>query len=240
MHRFAELRRVHRVLGIALVLALTFSLGAVYVAIGSTPGVTYYACLARSSGQVYNVTSDGPPSCRPNDTNISWSEVGPQGEQGETGATGPMGPQGEQGETGATGPEGPQGETGATGPAGPQGAQGDTGDPGPMGPAGPQGDTGPQGPAGPGQISRSGAVNADGTTQYAPDATITRTAEGCYRLAFDAGTFQPGTVPVIIAMPIGNQHIIRSSASSVFSNGGALVSICFNNDALFHYTVTGQ
>jgi uncharacterized repeat protein (TIGR02543 family) len=40
------------------------------------------------------------------------SIIGPQGPQGETGATGPQGP---QGETGATGPQGPQGETGADG-----------------------------------------------------------------------------------------------------------------------------
>ena len=55
--------------------------------------------------------------------------TGPQGLQGETGATGPTGPQGLQGETGATGPTGPQGlqgETGATGPTGPQGLQGET------------------------------------------------------------------------------------------------------------------
>ena len=55
--------------------------------------------------------------------------TGPQGLQGEIGATGPTGPQGLQGENGATGPTGPQGlqgETGATGPTGPQGLQGET------------------------------------------------------------------------------------------------------------------
>ena len=46
---------------------------------------------------------------------------GPQGPQGETGATGPQGP---QGEAGATGPQGPQGEAG---PAGPKGDKGETG-----------------------------------------------------------------------------------------------------------------
>ena len=40
--------------------------------------------------------------------------TGPQGLQGETGATGPTGPQGLQGETGATGPTGPQGLQGET------------------------------------------------------------------------------------------------------------------------------
>ena len=38
-----------------------------------------------------------------------------------------QGPQGPQGETGATGPQGPQGETGATGPQGPQGVAGKDG-----------------------------------------------------------------------------------------------------------------
>ncbi len=53
--------------------------------------------------------------------------VGPQGEPGLPGATGPAGPQGEPGLPGATGPAGPQGEPGlpgATGPAGPQGEPG--------------------------------------------------------------------------------------------------------------------
>lgn len=49
---------------------------------------------------------------------------------------GPAGPQGPQGEKGATGPTGPQGPKGDTGPAGPKG------DPGPQGPQGPAGDPG--------------------------------------------------------------------------------------------------
>ncbi|CAK2421962.1 Collagen triple helix repeat protein [Vibrio crassostreae] len=93
-------------------------------------------------------------------------DIGPQGLQGETGATGEIGPQGLQGETGAQGPKGDigpqglQGETGAQGPKGdigPQGLQGATGAQGPKGGTGPQGlqgatgaqgskgDTGPQG-----------------------------------------------------------------------------------------------
>ena len=102
---------------------------------------------------------------------------GPQGEKGDTGATGPEGPQGEKGDTGATGPEGPQGEkgeTGATGPEGPQGEQGPEGPQGEQGPEGPQGPkgetgetgaTGPEGPQGPkGDTGATGPAGADGYT----------------------------------------------------------------------------
>ncbi|PGO99764.1 Gly-Xaa-Xaa repeat protein, partial [Bacillus cereus] len=73
---------------------------------------------------------------------------GPQGVQGNTGATGATGPQGVQGNTGATGPQGVQGNTGATGATGatgPQGVQGNTGATGPQGIQGPTGATGATG-----------------------------------------------------------------------------------------------
>ncbi len=56
--------------------------------------------------------------------------AGPQGEKGDTGATGPQGPKGDKGDTGATGPQGPKGDKGDTGATGPQGPKGDKGDPG--------------------------------------------------------------------------------------------------------------
>lgn len=80
---------------------------------------------------------------------------GPEGPQGETGATGPRGPQGE------TGPEGPQGEVGPQGETGPQGPVGPQGEVGPQGPQGPQGETGPEGPQGP-----QGEKGADGTMSF--------------------------------------------------------------------------
>lgn len=67
---------------------------------------------------------------------------GPQGIQGETGATGAQGP---KGETGDTGPQGPIGPQGATGPQGPQGEQGQRGTQGPVGDTGPQGAKGDPG-----------------------------------------------------------------------------------------------
>jgi hypothetical protein len=59
-----------------------------------------------------------------------------------------IGPQGSQGDTGATGQPGPKGDNGDVGPAGPKGDNGD------VGPAGPEG---PQGPAGSSSTSFAGA-----------------------------------------------------------------------------------
>jgi hypothetical protein len=61
----------------------------------------------------------GPKSSGVWPTGISL--VGPQGNQGPTGLTGPIGPQGIQGLAGATGPQGPIGLTGPTGATGPAG-----------------------------------------------------------------------------------------------------------------------
>jgi hypothetical protein len=73
---------------------------------------------------------------------------GPQGNDGATGAQGPIGLTGPQGSTGATGPQGPLGLTGPQGSAGATGSQG---------PAGPQGATGTSALA-------VTTINANGTT----------------------------------------------------------------------------
>src|SRR5437762_5251115 len=86
-------------------------------------------------------TRAAPITC--GSTTSARTVAGPQGPQGEAGATGPQGP---QGEIGAVGPQGPQGDAG---PTGAQGPKGDTGAIGPQGPAGAQGATGLAGPAGP-------------------------------------------------------------------------------------------
>ena len=80
------------------------------------------------------------------------------------GRTGPQGPQGEIGATGPQGPQGPQGETGATGPQGPQGPQGETGATGVQGPQGPQGEIGATGPAGAANIQAGDAIRIDSIT----------------------------------------------------------------------------
>jgi hypothetical protein len=58
---------------------------------------------------------------------IPQGSTGPQGVQGNTGATGATGPQGVQGVTGATGPQGVTGEQGIPGATGSQGVTGSTG-----------------------------------------------------------------------------------------------------------------
>lgn len=136
--------RMHRLLIPALVVVLAFSAGSAFVALGSEPGVTYYACLAKSNGELYNVRTEGEPACRPNDSVISWNETGPEG---------PSGPQGEPGEKGDKGDAGEPGPQGETGPEGPEGQPGEPGAPGP------QGETGPEGPAG-----ASGVVGIQGIT----------------------------------------------------------------------------
>jgi len=81
---------------------------------------------------------DASATCPKTYTSLNWSQTGPQGPKGDTGATGP---------------QGPKGDTGATGL---QGAKGDTGDTGPQGATGPQGNTGAQGPAGPSTAGSAG------------------------------------------------------------------------------------
>jgi hypothetical protein len=83
-------------------------------------------------------------------------------------------------------------------------------------------------------------VNADGTPQFAPDATITHPSTGCYNLAFAPGTFTPGTLAVPIFMPIGDVYVTGSSSGSVAGDGSVTPTVCFSGDAIFNYTVTGQ
>jgi hypothetical protein len=117
--------------------------GIAYAANASPSGTAYTACLSKWGHDLYNVTTNGTPTCHGRDTTITWNQTGPQGPQGLTGAQGPQGPQGATGNTGITGPAGSTGLKGDTGAAGPGGAVG------PVGPAGNTGAAGPQGPQGP-------------------------------------------------------------------------------------------
>jgi hypothetical protein len=72
----------------------------------SNPGNVIYAC-SNPAGQLRSVTC--PDACRPNETVLQWSIVGPPGDDGATGPTGTGG---------ATGPAGADGPNGATGPLG--------------------------------------------------------------------------------------------------------------------------
>ena len=134
--------------------------GGYYTPTVSSAGVLSWSASKSDMPAVAAVNIKGPQGEK-GDTGATGPE-GPQGEKGDTGATGPEGPQGEKGETGATGPEGPQGEQGPEGPQGPKGETGETGATGPEGPQGPQGekgDTGATGPEGP-----QGPAGADGYT----------------------------------------------------------------------------
>jgi hypothetical protein len=111
LDRFDRTRRLYRVLGTAIVLALTFSAGAAYVAIGDSHGQTYYGCLS-AQGTLYAVNTDGAETCRRGDSEVTWNSQGPQGLRGEPG------PEGSQGPQGALGPEGPAGPQGAAGVSG--------------------------------------------------------------------------------------------------------------------------
>lgn len=100
-------------------------------------------------------------------TEAEWlaSLVGPKGDTGDAGATGPQGPKGDTGDTGATGPAGPKGDTGDTGPQGPTGATGATGPQGPTGATGPKGDKGDTG--------STGATGPVGNSLTRPAGTLT-------------------------------------------------------------------
>jgi hypothetical protein len=103
-------------------------------AAGSSPTpVTYYACLSKVGGVLYNVNSAAAPKCVLKDTSVSWSQVGPTGATGPIGVTGPTGATGSSGPAGATGQIGPAGATGPTGATGASGQIGPTGATGPTG-----------------------------------------------------------------------------------------------------------
>ena len=78
-----------------------------------------HACYNAQNGQTRLVTSAA--DCKNPETALQWSQTGPQGQKGDSGATGPQGPAGPQGLMGPQGIRGPQGLTGSTGPVGPPG-----------------------------------------------------------------------------------------------------------------------
>jgi hypothetical protein len=107
------------------------------VVTASVLGAVAYAAIPDTNGQVHGcyTTStllgppkgslrvvDGSEQCRASETAIAWSQVGPQGPAGATGAPGPTGATGVPGATGAMGSAGPQGAQGAPGPAGADGS----------------------------------------------------------------------------------------------------------------------
>lgn len=139
-----SLRRTSRfVLPIAVGLAVAGGAGWAFGSIPDTPGGVIHSCYQKDVGNLRVIDPGSGQTCRPSEVALDFSQTGPQGQKGDTGAAGPQGATGPRGETGPTGPQGLQGDAG---PAGPQGLQGD---PGPQGPKGDAGPAGPQGPAGP-------------------------------------------------------------------------------------------
>ena len=108
-------------LGIGGAIVLTIGGGTAYAAIAGGPvdssGVIH-GCYD-SGGNVKVI--DSGTTCPKGYTALSWSQTGPQGPAGATGATGSQGP---AGPPGATGPAGPAGATGPQGPASPIGRSG--------------------------------------------------------------------------------------------------------------------
>jgi Collagen triple helix repeat (20 copies) len=92
-------------------------------------------------------------ACEPDQTSLTWVNIGPAGAIGPTGPTGPQGPQGPNGDVGSVG------LVGATGPQGPQGIRG------PVGPTGAMGLPGVAGTNGTNGLNTVNAVMLTGGTQ---------------------------------------------------------------------------
>lgn len=102
-----------------------------------------YGCFKKVNGQLRLVND--LKECNTSESPVIWSQMGPEGPQGDQGPAGSPGLQGPKGDQGVPGPAGPQGPKGEPGPAGLHGGQGAKGDQGPAGPQGPKGDQGPSG-----------------------------------------------------------------------------------------------
>jgi hypothetical protein len=170
-----------------VVLGVVAAIGVFGVAAAAIPGGngTVSGCYNTSTGALRVIDREAGATCAAGETAISWSQRGPTGPKGATGARGPTGPAGPAGAKGATGPAGPKGTDGSrgpTGPAGPKGADGSRGPTGPVGPKGNDGSRGPTGPPGPqGLVGPTGPRGPSGSTnvhwiKLSPSATNYYTA----------------------------------------------------------------
>ncbi|MED0886057.1 Gly-Xaa-Xaa repeat protein, partial [Bacillus mycoides] len=175
--------------------------------------------------------------------------TGPQGVQGNTGATGSTGPQGVQGNTGATGstgPQGAQGNTGATGSTGPQGAQGNTGATGPQGVQGPTGATGigvtgPTGPSFPvativvtnniqqtvlqfNNFIFSTAINVNNII-FNGTNTVTVINAGIYVISVSISTTAPGCAPLGVGISINGAVATDNFSSNLIGDSLSFTTI---------------
>ena len=102
--------------------------GIAWAAIPATNG-TIHGCYSASgskagNGTQLNILDSESSSCSKGQTEIVWSQTGPQGPKGDTGPAGAAGPKGDKGDPGPAGPAGPKGDSGPSGPQGPSGPPG--------------------------------------------------------------------------------------------------------------------
>lgn len=203
-------RRLRPLIAVAMATALVgVSVGIVSGAIPQDGVIT--GCYLKAVGTLRVIDPAKGQKCSTSiETQLTWSQTGPQGAigpQGVPGAQGAIGPQGlpgAQGLPGQTGGIGPQGLPGTPGLAGtpghdgPKGDPGDNGAPGARGPAGPAGPPGPPGPAA-GQPADDGL---DGDWYLTIDGVYgapLRSVEGC-SMHGQVVTFASGTA-------VGQKHI---------------------------------
>ncbi|MBE7128332.1 Gly-Xaa-Xaa repeat protein, partial [Bacillus mycoides] len=158
---------------------------------------------------------------------------GPQGAQGNTGATGPQGAQGNTGATGigVTGPTGPQGNTGATGPQGVQGPTGATG----------IGVTGPTGPSFPvativvtnniqqtviqfNNFIFSTAINVNNII-FNGTNTVTVINAGIYVISVSISTTAPGCAPLGVGISINGAVATDNFSSNLIGDSLSFTTI---------------
>ncbi|EOO37119.1 Gly-Xaa-Xaa repeat protein, partial [Bacillus mycoides] len=160
--------------------------------------------------------------------------TGPQGAQGNTGATGSTGPQGAQGNTGATGSTGPQGAQGNTGATGPQGVQGPTGATG-------IGVTGPTGPSFPvativvtnniqqtvlqfNNFIFSTAINVNNII-FNGTNTVTVINAGIYVISVSISTTAPGCAPLGVGISINGAVATDNFSSNLIGDSLSFTTI---------------
>ena len=98
------------------VLAAAVAASAAYATIPDSAGVIH-TCYSKSLG-TWRPIDYSAEKCKSAETQLDFSQTGPQGPAGPVGPAGPAGPQG------ATGPAGPAGSAGPAGPQGPAGPSG--------------------------------------------------------------------------------------------------------------------
>ena len=123
--------------------------------------------------------------------------TGPQGVVGDVGSTGPTGPQGVDGAAGSTGPQGVVGAVGATGPTGPQGVDGVAGAVGATGPQGVDGVVGAVGATGPGGPTEISFLGLNPTTVQDPLSSAQTDYQGLTELYTSGGVIANGQAVVL-------------------------------------------